>query len=132
MKPVYTNKGWSDGKGYPTGYEDNAMLPGLREHKQSSLRIAIPDLPPEYLDGVREIVSLESRNPGKGYATVLMWDVCHEADKARMVLILKPMAFANGLDDENLLKFYAKFGFIKTQDDPVIMARAPDMKRYLQ
>lgn len=106
------------------------MTPGLREHKQASLRIAIPEcLPEDMRDQSREIVSLTSTNPRKGHATVLMWTVCHEADQARMLLILQPKHFGDGeLDDRKLERFYGKFGFLTIQRDPaVLMARSPDL-----
>lgn len=110
------------------------MTPGLREHKQASLRVAIAEcLPEDMREGTREIVSLESTNPRKGHATTLMWTVCHEADKARIVLILQPKAFGDGMDDEKLERWYGRFGFKAIQREPVLMARQPDIRpRVLQ
>lgn len=107
------------------------MTPGLREHKQASLRVAVAEcLPEEMRDQTREIVSLACTNPRKGYATTLMWTVCHEADEACITLILQPRAFGDGLDDDKLERFYMKFGFVVIQQVPVVlMARSPHGKR---
>lgn len=108
------------------------MTPGLREHKSSSLRVAVAEcLPFDMQPMTREIVSLASGNPRKGHATTLMWAVCHEADLACMTLILQPKPFGEeGLDDEKLMRFYEKFGFVVFQNLPVVlMARSPAARR---
>lgn len=106
------------------------MSPGLREHKQASLRVAVAEcLPEEMRDQTREIVSLACTNPRKGYATTLMWTVCHEADLARITLILQPKSFGDGMDDAKLERFYCKFGFVVIQKEPVLMARSPHIAR---
>lgn len=108
------------------------MDAGLRTHKAASLRIAIAEcLPEDMRAGTREIVSLASTNPRKGYATTLLWTVCSEADAARVVLILFPRPFGDGaLGDEKLEHFYGKFGFVVVQREPaVMMARSPDTVR---
>ncbi len=108
------------------------MTPGLREHKSSSLHVCVAEgLPADMRDMTREIVSLASGNPAKGHATTLMWSVCHEADVAGITLILQPKPFGEeGLDDDKLKRFYAKFGFVEFQQEPVVlMARTPVRKR---
>lgn len=105
------------------------MTPGLREHKGASLRLVICEgIPEDMRPKVREIVSLASANPRKGHATTLLWTVCHEADEALITLILQPKHFGDGeLDDAKLERFYGKFGFVKFQEQPVVlMARSPD------
>jgi hypothetical protein len=108
------------------------VSPGLREHKTSSLRVCVAEcLPEDMRDQTREIVGLESRNPRKGYATTLLWSVCHEADLAGITLILQPKPFGEAsLDSEKLERFYQKFGFVIFQQIPVVlMARSPVRKR---
>lgn len=110
------------------------MSPGFRAHKAASLRVAIAEcLPEDMREGTREIISLASINPRKGHATTLLWTVCHEADEARIVLILQPRSFGDGeMDDERLERFYGKFGFQVIQREPVVlMARLPDMRQRL-
>src|SRR5678816_4756553 len=103
------------------------MTPGLRIHKRATLRIAVPlGLPEEMRHGVREIMSVASENARKGHATALMHEVCAEADRLGFVLMLQVKPFADGMDDEMLRAWYARFGFIKIQDEPVVlMARQP-------
>ena len=110
------------------------MTPGLREHKQASLRVAVAEcLPEDMRDQTREIVSLACTNPRKGYATTLMWTVCHEADEARITLILQPHQFGDGMDDEKLERFYSRFGFVSIQRNPVVlMARSPRLLRLVR
>ena len=111
------------------------MTPGLREHKSSSLHVCVAEgLPDEMRPMTREIVSLASGNPAKGHATTLMWSVCHEADVAGMTLILQPKPFGEDrLDDDRLKRFYAKFGFVEFQQEPVVlMARTPVRSRVVR
>lgn len=105
------------------------MTPGLRDYKQASLRVAIAEcLLQELQAHTREIVSLESRNQRKGHATSLMWMVCHEADGARIALIVQPKVFGEGgMDEDRLEKFYKKFGFQKLQEFPVVLMARPPM-----
>jgi hypothetical protein len=108
------------------------MSPGLREHKTSSLRVCVAECLPEDMRAMtREIVGLESRNPRKGYATTLLWSVCHEADVAGITLILQPKPFGEGgPDHDKLVRFYGRFGFVEFQQAPVVlMARTPVRKR---
>lgn len=108
------------------------MTPGLREHKQASLRVAVAEcLPEDMRDQTREIVALSSTNPRNGYATTLLWSVCHEADLAGITLILRPEPFGEtGIDAQKLERFYGRFGFVAFQKEPVVlMARTPVRKR---
>jgi len=103
-------------------YEENEMTPGLRNHKEASLRVAIPDgVPEELREGIREIVALQSESQGKGHATKLMHEVCTEADVYGKVLFLQPQPFDDGMDADKLEQFYKKFGFEKIQDEPVVL-----------
>lgn len=106
------------------------MTPGLREHKQASLTVAVAECLPEDMRAeTREILSLACTNPRKGYATTLLWTVCHEADMARITLILQPKQFGDGMDDDKLERFYMRFGFVKIQNEPPLMARSPQLRR---
>jgi predicted GNAT family acetyltransferase len=84
-----------------------------------------PELPSHLR--VREVVALftEPEQRNKGYATELMKEVCAEADKCAIVLILKPERYGNTGGHKNLQAFYQKLGFVKVQQKPVLMARAP-------
>ncbi|MFA7279597.1 MAG: GNAT family N-acetyltransferase [Sterolibacterium sp.] len=101
------------------------MTPGLREHKQASLRLAVPTgLPEDMRSGIREVLDVASTNPRKGHATALMHEVCAEADKHGCVLLLTPRAFSEGMSTEQLSKWYARFGFEVVQTEPeTLMAR---------
>lgn len=109
------------------------MTPGLRDYKQATLRVAIPEcLPEEMREKTREIVSVHSANPRKGHATLLMHQVCAEADRSGMVLILMPAKFDEGMGDEKLQRWYAKFGFALIQETPPLMARQVQRLQVLQ
>lgn len=103
------------------------MNTGPRSHKQARLRIAIPEcLPEDMRPGVREILALRCTNPRKGYATTLMHQVCREADRACMVLLVQPGAFDEGMDTDQLSRWYGRFGFHSLPRDegmPLMMAR---------
>ena len=86
---------------------------------------------PEHMQaGMREIIDLMASNPRKGHATKLMRKICDRADRERITLILTAHAFQEGMTDEQLEKWYSRFGFTKIQDDPVIMARQVQIVRH--
>lgn len=103
------------------------MNPGPRKHKGASLRVAIAQgLPVEMWEKTREIIDVRSTNQRKGHATSLMWQICYEADKAGLVLIVQPRVFDDGMTQEQLEKWYGKFGFSPIQQEPVVlMSRVP-------
>ena len=108
------------------------MTPGLRTHKQASLRIVIAEgLPEKMRPMTREIVGVQSSNPRKGDATALMWQTVAEADKWWVTLLVHVKPFDDGMSMEQLQHWYAKFGFVKIQDaaddgtPAVLMARSP-------
>lgn len=107
---------------------------GLRDHKSATLRIATPEcIPEEMRERVREILSVHSTNPRKSHATLLMHQVCAEADCAGILLILQPHKFDEGMPDEKLEDWYEKFGFVRIQTDPVVlMARQVQPRVVLQ
>lgn len=108
------------------------MNTGLRNHRSASVRIEVAEaLPEEMRPLTRELVSLKSENPRKGHATSLMWEVCHEADKWWITLFVRPLAFDDGMPDAKLVPFYEGFGFVKIQDEPVLMARSPQLPRVM-
>lgn len=85
-----------------------------------------PELPAD-MERVREVVSVwtSADHRMQGYATELMKAVCDDADSEGVVLILQPKPFDANIAKVRLLAFYRRFGFIKTQDSPPLMARAP-------
>jgi predicted GNAT family acetyltransferase len=92
--------------------------------------VANPELPAHMGDRVREVVKVWT-DPGhraQGYATELMKQVCEEADVEGVVLILQPRPFENNISKDKLIAWYKRFGFVKLQDKPVLMARAPTFK----
>lgn len=99
------------------------MQVGLRKWKSASLRIGEPDIPAHMRPHMREVLDVKSENPRNGDATRLLYQVCAEADKAFTTLLLMPAAFDAGMNTEQLEKWYAKFGFERIQDEPVLMAR---------
>lgn len=103
------------------------MTPGLREYKQATLRVAIAEgLPEDMRAHVRELLSVQSSNPRKGHATALMWQTCAEADKHWVTLMVQVRPFDDGPDREKLQRWYGRFGFVKFQDEPLLMARTPN------
>jgi GNAT superfamily N-acetyltransferase len=88
-----------------------------------------PELPPE-MDRVREVVRVwtDPEHRRQGFGTQLMQAVCEEADCERIVLILQPRPYDTGIGKDKLIAWYKRFGFVKTQDKPVLMARAPSFR----
>jgi GNAT superfamily N-acetyltransferase len=88
------------------------------------------DLPAEMRDSVLEVSSVwtDAEHRGQGFATELLASVCEDADCANKVLILQPRPYDQGISKDKLIAWYKRFGFIVTQKDPVLMARAPSFK----
>jgi GNAT superfamily N-acetyltransferase len=88
-----------------------------------------PELPPE-MDRVRELVRVwtDPEHRKQGYATELVQAVCDDADANNVVLILQPRPFGHIQGLKTLEGWYRRFGFIRTQDNPVLMARAPSFR----
>jgi len=113
------------------------MRVGRRELNEASLKITVPTCVPERLQPrMREISELyvppSSRN--HKLATALMNFVCQEADANMFVLLLKAWSFTKddeeplGLDDDQLIAWYKRFGFTELIMDPSgaqLMARQP-------
>lgn len=103
------------------------MIPGLRQHRSASLRVATTEaVPDEMRDGVRELIDVQSEEQDQGDGSGLLNMVCYEADQAGVLLILQPQPFADGMKLQDLLRWYAGFGFVRCQVEPVVlMARQP-------
>ena len=107
------------------------MSIGRREIGSASCKIVEASGVPEHMQPMmREVLDLTSTNPRKGHATALMTRICAEADRTRTTLLLTAHAFQDGMTDEQLAKWYERFGFIKIQDQPVIMARQVQIVRH--
>lgn len=106
------------------------MDAGLRQHKSASLRIAIAEGLPESMRPLtREVVDVRSENPNKGHARALLHEVCTEADNYWVTLLVQVHAFDDGMSDEQLVKFYSRFGFEQIQVEPILMARSPQLPK---
>ncbi len=103
-----------------------------------------PELPAD-MERVRELTRVwtEPGSRKQGYATELVQTVCDEADASNVVLILQPKSFGDAwtkgagakdqgaylaLKSEKLEGWYRRFGFVRTQSNPVLMARAPSFR----
>ena len=103
------------------------MNPGIRKLKSASLRVASPTgLPSEMQDHVRELIDVQSNNPRKGHATALLNNVCKEADRDWLTLMVQVKPFDDGMGMDKLRRWYGRFGFVEIQQEPaVLMARSP-------
>jgi GNAT superfamily N-acetyltransferase len=99
---------------------------GNRNHGGAALKLSYcTAVPPNMRGGIREITNiytLESKR-GQGDASRLLKEVCDEADKERMVLVIMPEPFDKGLNELELIQWYARHGFIAIQNNPTLMAR---------
>lgn len=88
-----------------------------------------PDLPAD-MERVRELVKVwtDPQHRKQGFATELVKSVCDEADASGVVLILQPKAFGHVKGLEDLERWYKRFGFVRTQNNPILMARAPSFQ----
>lgn len=85
-----------------------------------------PELPAE-MDRVLEVCKVwtDPDNRKQGFATELLKAVCDDADADGIVLILQPREFGHSSGLKELEAWYKRFGFMRTQNNPVLMARAP-------
>lgn len=109
---------------------DGVMETGWRYYGAAKLRIRQSMALPYPMRGrTREICALECAPEmrGKGHAALLMNQVCKEADAAKIVLVLWPAPWGDNpsLTVDELREWYERrFGFVVTQPNPVLMARA--------
>lgn len=105
------------------------MKTGQRKHEQATVEIALSEaIPEEMRDGVREVLRLyvPSHHRKKGLAQALMRSICEEADKESKVLMLWPRMYGDGeMESVHLIAWYQTFGFVVTQEAPVLMMRKP-------
>ena len=97
---------------------------------QASCRVSrTTQLPAHLRDNVREVLAVHVE-PGarrRGQAGELMRQVCAEADKAGMVLLVHCRPFGDWeADAQALAGWYAGLGFMPIQAEPLLMARMVD------
>jgi hypothetical protein len=83
-------------------------------------------LPVSMRDGIRELTKLHTpiAHRNKGEASQLLREVCEEADRQGIVLMLMPEPFDEpDLGATQLEHWYARFGFMTIQAEPKLMAR---------
>lgn len=105
------------------------MRPGRRELGVASVMIAISQAVPAHMkSATREVSQLlvPAEHRRKHLATALMNLICQEADANKITLLLIVQPFGEGGPDEDqLIDWYALFGFKTLQDSPkgTVMAR---------
>lgn len=114
------------------------MKNGRREHGAASLVIGdCVALPQHMLPVTREVCSVHTpgASQGRGDATALMHQVCDEADRESITLVLWPNPFGDdiALSRAQLIEWYARrFGFVRLPGDVAMLARSPGATpRYL-
>lgn len=111
-----------------------SMPVGKRGYHSARLTIAETTAVPAHMrPRMRELMSLEVpvADRRQGLATGLLERVAIEADGANTILLIvvKPYDEDGITDLDALQKFYAKFGFVTIQQEPVLMARQPKATR---
>lgn len=81
---------------------------------------------------VKEVsnVHVEAEQRRQGHASRLLQEVCSDADMAGIVLLLSPSPEDEGMTIDNLASWYARFGFVEIQAEPMLMARAPKQQSW--
>jgi GNAT superfamily N-acetyltransferase len=114
----------------------DAMKIGWRRHGAAKLFLrrttAFPKSLVPYLMEVRG-VETPLQHQRQGLATMLLQSVCAEADRTGTVLVLWPAPWGvnESMTQQQLMDWYAKFGFEAIQPNPVLMARpvqVPNLK----
>lgn len=107
------------------------MQVGARSLKGSSLFVkGCLALPFDMRAQTREVTRVQTApdQQGQGHATELMRQVCDEADRAGITLVLWPRPFGEwqALSQGMLADWYARaFGFAELQPEPLMMVRSP-------
>lgn len=103
---------------------------GPRSYKAASCSVMVPfGLPEECHGHIRELSSLRCTKQRKGYAGVLLHNICFEADMHANSLLVMVRQESEGLSLTDLVNFYAKRGFELLQLDPILMLRKPQPTR---
>jgi GNAT superfamily N-acetyltransferase len=87
-------------------------------------------IPARMRDRTREItkVHCEPEAQNQGHATALLHEVCREADRHGITLVLWPRPYGDdiALSQAQLIEWYGRaFGFAQIQAEPPLMARMP-------
>lgn len=101
------------------------MLTGERRDGPASLMLVESVLvAPHLREQLREIVRFycEPEHRRQGHGSALLGAVCLEADQARRVLLLHVQP-EEDIPAEDLEALYARFGFARLQDEPLLMVR---------
>lgn len=105
-------------------------MDGMMQHDWTNEHAKLTLRPSSVIAGadgrLLELVGLwtDPEHRKQGYATELMKAVCDASDAASVVLMLTPKAFGEG-GLQDLVPFYARFGFSVIQKAPALMARMP-------
>jgi GNAT superfamily N-acetyltransferase len=99
---------------------------GIRKHGGATLRVSWPQAIPASDRGrVREISAVKSAQRGQGDASALLDDVCQEADRSKVALLLTVEPDKDSsMTETQLMFFYARKGFEVIQSQPCVMVRA--------
>lgn len=107
------------------------MTPGPRVLGAASLQVRVSmAIPARMRDRTREItkVHTEPDAQNRGQATALLHEVCKEADRYGITLVLWPRPYGDdiALSQGQLIDWYGRvFGFHQIQAEPPLMARMP-------
>lgn len=112
------------------------MKTGLIKTKFASCEVCESTALPEHLrNHVLEVTAVQvaRKHRRRGHATALLRIVCAQADLAGKTLLLNVAPFEDAMTAEQLQRWYGdRFGFAVIQQDPILMARAPNQTRILR
>lgn len=102
------------------------MTPGPRYWADAVCQVLhVADLPAHLARQMRQVVGVTTplHLRGEGRARQLMREVCAEADREGYALLVHPMPFgtAQPMDADVLESWYARIGFKRFQDAPIVL-----------
>ena len=101
------------------------MKPGTYTSGHASCKLRYSQAVPANLRGrLLEVTRLYTpeQHRGKGHAAKLIEKITRYADSDRITLLLMPKPYGeSALDVSELLQFYARFGFVELQAEPVLL-----------
>lgn len=108
---------------HANGSIPKGMRPGRRELGVASVMVNISQAVPQHMRaGTREVSHLHvpAEHRRKHLGTALMNLICQEADANGITLLLtvRP-SDEDGLDEDQLIDWYIRFGFMLLQDTPL-------------
>ena len=105
----------------------DGLKTGTHELLSASCKLSYSqDIDATMRGNLRVLSNLQSIQKKQGHASALLLSICTKADINGIVLMLNPKSEDdNGMNTDQLMDWYSKFGFVKIQDKPIVLMARP-------